>query len=95
MAITKMLITKGRTDVLIRLLMMDPSEAPIKKKQVPYTEEAMPAVFPMGSIASALLLGSTAKLIPIRTATALKKNTKLGGSPVTKVKSSNIVPAAA
>ena len=30
-----MLAIKGRTDLDIRLLMMDPSEAPMKKKQVP------------------------------------------------------------
>src|SRR5262245_56121608 len=35
MQITKMLTIRGMTDLLIMLLMMDPSEAPMKKKHVP------------------------------------------------------------
>ena len=91
----KKLVTKGRTVLVIRLLMMEPSEAPMKKKQVPYTEEASPAIFPIGSIANALLLGSTAKLIPISTATALKKKVKLGGSPIMNVNNNITVPTVA
>ena len=91
----KMLIIKGRTEVDIMLLMMDPSEAPMKKKHVPYTEEAIPAVFPIGSIANALLLGSTAKLIPISTAIAPKTKEKLAEALVKKLAMNNTVPTAA
>ena len=89
---TKILATKGRTDRDIMLLMIDPSEAPMKKKQVPYTEEAIPAVFPIGSIAKALLFGSTAKLIPISRARGIKNKRMCGGSPKVNVNNSSRLP---
>jgi hypothetical protein len=65
--------------------MTDPRVAPMKKKDVPYNAEAIPAMFPIGSIASALLFGSMAKLRDINNAMAMKKNTIPGGSPTVSV----------
>ena len=52
----------------------------------------MPATFPMGSNAIALLLGSTAKLRAVSNAIAVKNITMLGGSPNAHVISSNNPP---
>jgi hypothetical protein len=44
-------------------------------------DDAIPAIFPIGSIAKALLLGSAAILMAMRRATAIKNKIILGGSP--------------
>jgi hypothetical protein len=52
-----------------------------KRKMFPYTADAMPAISPIGSIAKALLFGSTARFIPISIATEIKNTIINGGSP--------------
>src|SRR5689334_10075999 len=52
----------------------------------------MPATFPNGSMAIALLLGSTAKFSAVSRAMAVKNIAMFGGSPNAKVMSNNNPP---
>lgn len=71
--------------------MTEPKADPIKKKMVPYNAEAIPAVWPIGSIARALLLGSIARLSDINSAIAIKNTNISGRLLATTVMISNTV----